>query len=141
MNDDIQRADPAYRRRTLLLLVLAAVVAAIALAFTQRWLYAQALVADPAVAARQLRAWIGMSTLLAGASLLVLAVHAWRQSRRAVRAARWPVPGVRVIRDTRVRRGAAVAPIVRWLRVCAMLCVVLAIAAIAIGWRIRTLPY
>ena len=107
----------------------------------QQWLYAQAVLATPDEAARLLRRWIGASTVLAGVALLVLGGHAWLQSRRALRAGRWPLPQARVLRDTQIRRGAAVAAIVRWLRVGAMLCVVLAVAAIAIGWRIRSLPY
>ena len=140
MSGDIQRADPAYRRRTLLLLALSAVAAGVGLYLMQRWLYAQAVLATPDAAAHQLRAWIGASTMLAGVSLLVLGAHAWRQSLRALRAGRWPLPTARVIRDTPVRRGAAMVALVRWLRVSAMLCVVPAIAAIAIGWRIRSLP-
>lgn len=141
MSDDIQHADRGYRRRTLLVLAAATLLALLGLAFVQQWLYAQAVLATPDEAARLLRRWIGASTVLAGAALLVLGGHAWRQSRRALRAGRWPLPQTRVMRDTRVRRGAAVAAIVRWLRVAAMLCVVLAIAAIAIGWRIHGLPH
>lgn len=141
MSEDIQRADPAYRRRTLQLLAGAVVLAIIVLVGAQRWMQAHAIVGAPREAAMQIRQWIGITMTLCGFCLLALAGHAWWLSSRAQRDARWPLAGARVMRDTRVRRGDAVAPIVRWLRVAALVFVVLAALAIAAGWHIRGAPF
>jgi len=140
MSEEIQRADPAYRRRTLLLLVVAVVLALAVLAGAQRWMQAHAIVGSPRDAALQIRQWIGITATLCGFCLLALAGHAWWLSSRAQRDARWPLASARVMRDTRVRRGVAVAPIVRWLRIAAVILIVLAALAIAAGWQIRSAP-
>lgn len=141
MSEDIQRADPAYRRRTLWLLAGAIVLAVVVLVGAQRWMQAHAIVGAPREAAMQIRQWIGITMTLCGFCLLALAGHAWWLSSRALRGARWPLAGARVMRDTRVRRGDAVAPIVRWLRVATLAFVALAALAIAAGWQIRSAPF
>ena len=140
MSEEIQRTDPVYRRRTLRLLAAAIVLAIIALVCAQRWMLAHAIVGAPREAAMQIRQWIGITATLCGFCLLALAGHAWWLSSRAQREARWPLASARVMRDTRVRRGNAVAPIVRWLRIATLILVALAALAIAAGWQIRSAP-
>ena len=121
MSEEIQRADPAYRRRTLRLFAAALALAIIALLCAQHWMQSHAIVGSPREAAVQIRQWIGITATLCGFCLLALAGHAWWLSSRAQREARWPLASTRVMRDTRVRRGEAVAPIVRWLRIAMLL--------------------
>jgi len=140
MSEDIQRADPAYRRRTLRLLGASVVVAIVALVYAQHWMQAHAIVGAPREAAMQIRQWIGITATLCGFCLLALAGHAWWLSSRAQREARWPLASARVMRDTRVRRGAAVVPIVRWLRIATLVFIAFATLAIVAGWHIRSAP-
>lgn len=140
MSEEIQRADPTYRRRTLRLLGAAVVLALVALVCAQRWMQAHAIVGSPREAALQIRQWIGITATLCGFCLLALAGHAWWLSSRARREARWPLAGARVMRDTRVRRGTSVESIVRWLRIATLVLVALAALAIAAGWQIRSAP-
>lgn len=140
MSEDIQRADPAYRRRTLRLLGIAVVLAIVVLVCAQRWMQAHAIVGSPREAAMQIRQWIGITATLCGFCLLALAGHAGWLSSRARREARWPLAAARVMRDTRVRRGEGVAPIIRWLRITTLVLVALAALAIVVGWQIRSVP-
>ncbi len=137
MSDDIQPADRAYRLRVIIILAIALLLALLAWHFTQRWLQAHALLLSPHEAARQLRFWTGVLATLCGFCLLALAVHAWRRSQRAAREQRWPLSGVRVVRSVRIRRGDAVMPIVRMLRMATAMLVIVAAAAIGVGWQLH----
>lgn len=137
MSDEIQRADPAYRRRTFVLLAVAALLALLALVAIRHWMAAHVINGSPREVAAQMSNWISISVTLCGFCLLALGAYAGRCSIRAARERRWPLPGTRVVRDTRVRHGDAVAPIVRWLRIAAFVTVALAALAIASGWLIR----
>ncbi len=106
-NDRMARADPQARR-------LAAVVAVVMLAVggVLLWLLEARLrdirklvEENPAAAAEQalqIAAWVAWA---GGAGLVGLGVWLWRLGRRINRTGRYPPPGMKLVRNTRIRTG------------------------------------
>ena len=101
---DLIRADPRRRAATLVVVLLVLVAGVALTVLLQRWLAAVAQL--PAAAARpQLLAAFAWAAGSACAAILWLAASLWRSGLRVRRAAQWPLPGARVLRDTVVLRG------------------------------------
>jgi hypothetical protein len=103
---EIQYADPAARRRVLLLFAVVLVVM-LPLAWAgDRWL--DGVLALERTEARAALA-IGLRRAVAAVALLLIAyaAHVFRHGRRIARTGRFPPPGVSVIRDTVVLEGDA----------------------------------
>lgn len=136
MTNEIQRADTRLRRMTVLVLALAVPAAAAFLFFAQRWLVERAIASSIEGLVMQMRQWIGITVMLIAACLLVLAIHALRRARAAAAGQRWPIDGVRVLRDTPVRRGEAALRVARLLKLLSLLMFVFAAATFAVSWRL-----
>ncbi|MBX3688194.1 hypothetical protein [Dokdonella sp.] len=136
MNEEIQRADPRYRRQTLAVLVIAVVIAVAALFAIQHWMRNQAIVLTPEQALRQIRLWTAITVLLSGVCLLSLAAYFWQQAAKTLRARRWPPPGMRLLRDHRILHGDTAQPVVLRLRLSAVVLLVLTVGFGLIAWRL-----
>jgi hypothetical protein len=135
MTIEIQRADPAMRTFTAIVLGAATVVAIIVVYAFQRWLArATAGVPNPELIA-QLRLWVAVTTTAIGTCLLVLAAYSARLARMTIGEKRWPPQSMRVIRDTPVRRDANALAIGRALNTAALLLVLFGVAAAIFSWR------
>lgn len=104
---EIQRADPRAQRRAALIVGFAALVglALIALARAYRPTLEGWIARDPEHFEARLRLGFAVLALAISGPTLGFAVYFWRLGRRAVRAERFPPPGVAVMRDTLVVRG------------------------------------
>lgn len=80
--------------------------------------------------------WTGA---IAVASLLGLALYLWRIGARICAAARFPLPGARVVRDTVVLHGGAALRRGRFLQWAGAALAVCALALLAAGWRLYVL--
>lgn len=101
---EVQRADPTTRRRALVATVLIALIGWAAYVGLQDWL-GGIREFDPArqrVALEKALVWATWAALL---PVALYAVWMWRYGTRVRRAARFPAPGARVIRDTPVLHG------------------------------------
>jgi hypothetical protein len=106
---DIQRADPAARRRVLWLLVMGSAIGVVALSFLDQGLAAleRWLRSDPGEFAQR---FATIAALFAGsitAPLIAFAALLWIRGTRIRRERRVPLQGERVIRDTPILAGDA----------------------------------
>lgn len=136
MSDEILRADLALRRKTLLILGIAIVLAIGCLFAFHRWLIETVVGIDVHAAITRVRGMIGLALTASAVCLAVLAAYSARKGARARDIEQWPLPGARVLRDTPIRRGAAARRIGRWLQATAILLTVLAIGVGLVSWRL-----
>lgn len=136
MDQHIQRADHRLRRVTAIVIVLALLAAIIAVVVVRNWMIGRALASTPEQFVVQMRMWIGFVALGCAACLVALTVYAWQKARRAGIEQRWPLERARLLFDTPIRRGPAVAGIVRLLRLVAVITLVFAIGTLALGTRL-----
>jgi hypothetical protein len=136
----VRKADPAARRAAVWTCVAGAIAGGLLLADLQQYRPAliEWLAADRAETAARLQLLFGALAVLLAAPLLGLAAWLWSLGGRAIRAAEFPPPGMRVIRDTPVVCGDAAVSRGRMLRAAAILVVVAAVAACALLWRVGT---
>lgn len=135
MTVEILRADPRLRRRSAMVLAMAALAAVACVIAFHRWLSDLAAILPTDMLIVQLRAWIGLALTASGLCLLLLAGYAARLARRVTIAGRWPLADARVLRDTPIRRDADARRFARQLNVVAALLIALAIVVGAIGMR------
>jgi ABC-type anion transport system duplicated permease subunit len=127
----ILKADPAMRRRTLAWIVVLVVALGLTLFAVTRWIArVQAISAVDAKTAAHDLVWLTWC-VAAVAALMALGMAAVlsRLSIKVRRAAQYPLPGARVLRDTPIRTGERAQ---RMAAVSVVLAVLLAIAAVAI---------
>lgn len=134
----MQRADPRARRAVLIVLVAGGVTGGMGLAVGRAWLRSLATrdVAEARQSAIQALGWV-----VAGQVVLLgaLARWAWRLGTRIHRARRYPLPGQRVARDTRVLEGRDATRRGTLLQVVAGALVLAAIALLLAFARVRRL--
>ena len=132
---EIQKADPAARRRAVLVVATTAVAGSLLILWYQRgdaaiveWLLATL----PEAAERPtLLLAICVACFL---PLLATCGYLFQQGRRIVAARRQPAPGLRVVRDTPVVRGARAVRRGRLLQGLAVLMGVLWLVAAGLIW-------
>jgi len=131
---ELQHADPRLCRLVALSCTALVLVGAFALWAFESWLAGVAQ-AEPSVAQHQLLAafaWLMGATLV---MLLALSVFLWHVGARVRAAAQYPPPGMRVLRDTVVLRGAAAhrrARVIQGIAVALVLCWV---GLVGVAWR------
>ncbi|MEO7433791.1 MAG: hypothetical protein ABIR62_17630 [Dokdonella sp.] len=136
MADEIQRADPQMRRTTSIALILG-VLAALGLVVVFKWRLAAWVAATPtAMIVTGLHRGAAYALLGSGLCLLLLGGYVARLATRIRQQQRWPLDGVRVVRDTPVRRGADALRIGQWLNITALVLTLIAIAAGMVSWQL-----
>ena len=133
------RADPRLRLQTLAALVVAAILAVAAVVWFQTWLSGVAAIPGTDVLILRLRRLIGIA--LTG-SAICIAILAWYSAHKAAKIKlfqQWPLPAVRGLRDTPIRRGEGALTIRRRLNVVAGVLLLLAFATGVVSWRLLSL--
>lgn len=125
--DEIIRADRRYRNRCLFIVALLSVVGALLLFWGLPALRQSLSRSSPHESLRLLR-WL-LTALFAPCA--VIAAYLLLLARRIRRAGQYPPPGMAVIKDTKVRRGASA---VSMARVLVVLAAVLLLAAVLGGY-------
>ena len=129
----IQKADPQARRKAMLIAVILVLVLAALLALVMQGIQ------DTDSMARLI---VRYSILLPAAGLVVIApillfaLFAYRKGSRVSAAGRYPLPGEKVIRDTRVRDGRQAVTLGRVFRLLAVLLVVCSLTIPWLLWRL-----
>jgi hypothetical protein len=101
---EIQAADPATRRRALIMAGVIALAGWAAFFALQEWL-ARLPGTDPGHMRQSLEQALVWGSWAAMLPVAVLAVWLWRYGARVGRAGRFPAPGAKVVRDTPVLLG------------------------------------
>jgi hypothetical protein len=135
---EVRRADPAARRRAILLVILGAlagtlVIATLALfrAPLLEWLQS-----EPPERAPRLRLLLLLMAAALSGPLLLFAAHLWSLGARVLQARQFPPPGYRVIRDTSVVAGQAATSRGRGLKALALLLGLAAVVLSLLLWRL-----
>jgi hypothetical protein len=107
--NEVQKADPDARRRAALVLIFAAAIGGLLISAFEHFRepLREWLVSDPAETPRRARLALSVSILVLSTPAIAFAIYLWLLGRKVLRAERFPPPGLRVIRDTPVIRGAA----------------------------------
>ncbi|HEY7742865.1 MAG TPA: hypothetical protein VIA19_07450 [Burkholderiales bacterium] len=107
--NEVQKADPDARRRAALVLIFAAAIGGLLISAFEHFRepFREWLVSDPAETPRRARLALSVSILVLSTPAIAFAIYLWLLGRKVLRAERFPPPGLRVIRDTPVIRGAA----------------------------------
>jgi hypothetical protein len=138
---EIQRADPDARRRAIVVITVATVVGGIAIFAGERcWpVVADWLSSDPGRFRLRLATITTLAVALTAVPLLGFAAYAWSLGTRVRHQQRFPLEGVRLVRDTPVVSGAAAAARGRFMQVLAVLLAALAACVAALWWRFAVL--
>jgi hypothetical protein len=137
----VRKADPAWRRRVLVLAAIGASIAALLIGALGRYRTALVdwIIADPAATADRVGLVVAVSMVVSLGPLLGFAASIWAVGGRAVRSREFPPPGLRVIRDTRVITDDAAVRRGHVLRLLAVSC---ALAGVGVGvflWHLQSL--
>jgi hypothetical protein len=118
---EFRRADPAQRRRAVLLVVLGTVVGALLILGFERYRtpLRDWLLSEPEERAR-VKLVLSLTGALLSAPLVAFAGYLWSLGARVVRAEVFPPPGYRVIRDTPIIVGPAAVVRGRGLKALAL---------------------
>jgi hypothetical protein len=118
---EFRRADPAQRRRAVLLVVLGTVVGALLILGFERYRtpLRDWLLSEPEERAR-VKLVLFLTGALLSAPLVAFAGYLWSLGARVVRAEVFPPPGYRVIRDTPIIIGPAAVVRGRGLKALAL---------------------
>ncbi len=104
----VVRADPAMRRKAVLIVIAGTVAAIVAIGYGLPWLerwVTDAIVAGNIAARRAVCLGAGAAVIGLALVVAVSGVNMVRIGRRVTGAGRFPPPGLRVLRDTRVVAG------------------------------------
>lgn len=140
--NEVQKADPAARRQALLVIVFATAIGALLITGFEHLSqpFHEWLSSEPAETVRRARLAVYVSAFVVSAPVIAFAIYLWLLGARVLRAKRFPPPGLRVIRDTRVVDGPAAVThghAIQVLAVC--LGVSAALLWLFLWWFLRTL--
>jgi hypothetical protein len=141
-DQSVVRADPRARRLALLLLAGGTVAGVLVLGWILPWLLESLEEAADTGRVSYRAICIGFLVFVGAIALGVTAigVSIARNGSRVIAAGRFPLPGARVVRDTRVQTGRAAMVVGRGQRVIGFLLIVLAAALFALSvYAIRLL--
>jgi hypothetical protein len=141
MSAELRKADPAARRKALLLWGAGTLVGALLIA-AQGWYRGPLeswILADRGRAAGRAALLLGGAATLLIVPLVAFAVYVWRLGARVIAFREFPPPGQPVIRDTPILRGDDAHRHGRGLRAIAIVMLVAAAALIVMFWRFAVL--
>jgi hypothetical protein len=136
--DEIQKADPAARRRAALVIVFGTAAGALMIAGFGyfRDAFHGWLTSDPAETAFRARLAIGVAAVLLAAPLVGFAACLWLLGAKILRAQRFPPPGLGVARDTPVVAGPGAVTRGHVMQVVAVCVGVSAVVLCLFFWRL-----
>lgn len=126
MEDEILPADKRHRRLVILAAIVLSFVGMLALVVLSRYLGEIKKLARedlPAAEEKAIRL-VRISLWIVGLGLVGMGGWFWRLGRRINLAGRFPPPGMKVVKETRVRTGAKARARANLAQAAALLCVV-----------------
>lgn len=139
--NDMRRADPAARRRALLMIIMGALGGALALVAFERYRIplSEWVLSEPGASAQRVKWVFAFLGTLVAAPLLALAAYLWSFGARVLRAEEFPPPGYRAIRDTPVITGEAAVYRGRLLKVLAVSCIIAGVMLGLLLWCLSSM--
>lgn len=137
----VRPADPAARRRALILVAAGAIAGGLLIA-AQGWYRGPLrawLLDDPAQTESRARWLLAAAGAMLVLPLVAFAAYAWRLGARTIAHREFPPPGHAVISDTKIARGDAAISHGRGLKVVAMLLLLGAAIFVVLVWRLGAL--
>jgi hypothetical protein len=106
---EIRKADPAARRRAVMLVTLGALVGALLIVGLKRYSepFREWLVSEPDETAGRVKVFFLLAAALLSVPLLGFAIYLWSLGTKVLQGREFPPPGYRVVRDTPVITGEA----------------------------------
>jgi len=138
---EIRKADPAARRRAVLLVSLGALVGTLLIAGFERYspTLREWLLSEPAELARRVKLLSLLSAAVLSTPLVGFAVYLWLLGGKVLRWREFPPPGYRVLRDTTVFTGEAARLRGRVLKGLALGLGVASVSLWVLFWRLAVL--
>jgi hypothetical protein len=130
-----QRADPKHRVAALIAVVTALVLGVVLWVVLQRW-FAELAQLPAADAQTQLLTAFALAFGCLFIAVTFLAASLWRSGTGVRRAAQWPLPGSRVVRDTPVLVGDPAIARGRLMQVIGIVLFLCVACAAVIAWRL-----
>jgi hypothetical protein len=131
---EMQRADPKLRRTVAWGAVAAAFAGVLGFLLLRQWLAELAHV-PAAVAKSQLVNFVAWCLVSLCLSLFAFAGYVLRLGAQVVAHGRLPLPGARVVRDTRVVQGEVARRYGRWLQLLGVALFVASAVGAVLSWR------
>ena len=105
----VQKADPALRRKAMLIVVSGIVVGTLLIIVFERFQgpFLEWLLSEPENLEYRLGLFCFFSAVFGSAPLFAFAVYMWSFGDRVMHARRFPLPGHRVVRDTPILEAQA----------------------------------
>lgn len=137
---EFRRADPAFRRRIIIVLLIGMFVGALLIVgFEQyRTQLREWILSEPGAVAQRANLILLVLAAFLLAPLLGLAVYLWSLGEKVLRTREFPPPGFRVIRDTPVITGESAVSRGRLLEALALACVVVSVSLGLLLWRLAS---
>ncbi len=132
---DVQRADPKLRVVSIAVVIVALVLGVVLWVVLQRWLSELKQVPASVAQAQLLTAFV-WAIGSACVACVWLAASLWRSGAGIRRAAQWPLPGSRVVRDTPILRGDTAVARGRLMQIAGVVLFLCAACIAVLAWRL-----
>lgn len=135
---DTQRADPAARRKAIIIIIISGIVGSLLILAFERYqtqLY-EWLQSDYGRSAHRVKILIILAAAFGAVSLFSLSTYLWSLGCKVSNSQQIPLPGQRVIRDTPILEGQATMTRVRVLKTIAVLLAGAGVMLCLVFWRI-----
>jgi len=131
---EIQRVDPRIRLLLLFVYLASAIIGAIIIWWIERWLAGLKQI-DPNIALHQvLTGFIYIHSAVC-AIILVFSIYLWRTGAKVRNIGQFPLPGMFLLRDTVILRGAAARRQALILQSISIVLMLFCIALFIAGWK------
>lgn len=132
---EIQRADRAAHRKTIIFTVVAMVVLAPTLFYFNSYLVTiEDWLIQPGKTVERAKLIISVLIAIGAAFLLLVSILIYRFAGSVLRVSRYPPTNTKVIRDVRIRRGISARKIGRFMQVLSFVVLLLLVFLIVSGW-------
>jgi hypothetical protein len=136
----VQKADPAIRRKALVIIFVGAVAGAFLIFGFQRYKleFMDWLLSDPEQLAYRIRLFCLIFAVAGSVPFFAYAAYLWSYGYKVVRSQRFPLTHQRVVRDTPILEGQSAIDRGRIIKVLAASLAVLGVILFVALWRISS---
>ena len=136
MHQDIVAADKELRKKIIIFLLLVTIAVVVTGSYLENYLdqIEQQSQKDPELASEKIMFVFRLCTGLVFLLLLCMGIYLILLARRTLRSGQYPPPGMKVIRDTRIRTGAEVKSITVLMFFSSVILIIFAFLVLYFPW-------